>query len=119
MNGPTAIYPPADAMLEAVADYLRGSSGEVRSTYLDRIAGHIVDMTRRELAHGEAAGEAERQALAVLLGKDGSLAGLNREFAATLRSGGLRGREAEVLAMQRAAVRAALEICNPRWLDRR
>ena len=52
-----------------------------------RVAANALGIVARELELGGAAGDAERQRLSVLLGRDGSLMELNRDLCAQIRDG--------------------------------
>ena len=66
----------------------------------------------RELAAGDAWQEAERAALARLLGAEGDLETLNRAFAANLRAGAFDGSEQAYAVLVRSTA-ARLAECNP------
>ena len=54
-----------------------------------RVAANALGIVVRELATGEASGEAERERLKSLLGRDGTLMVLNRELCRRIREGTL------------------------------
>ncbi|MDE0056903.1 MAG: DUF6285 domain-containing protein [Defluviicoccus sp.] len=66
----------------------------------------------RELAAGQAPEEAEREALARLLGEDADLEALNRRFAAKLRAGAFDASETAYALLARSTA-ARLAECNP------
>lgn len=66
----------------------------------------------RELAAGQGPEEAERAALARLLGEDGDLESLNRVFAAKLREGAFDGSEGAYAILARS-IATRLAECNP------
>lgn len=80
--------------------------------YRAHLVGAAMATAARELAAGDGAEEAERAALVRLLGGDGDLETLNRNFAARLRAGALDGSE-EAYAILTRVNAAKLAECNP------
>ena len=80
--------------------------------YRAHLVGAALATASRELAAGAAWQEAERAALARLLGADGDLQTLNRGFAARLRAGDFDA-SAEAYAILACGVAARLAECNP------
>jgi hypothetical protein len=125
-------HPTADELLEAVADYLHqqvmpNTAGQL--SFHARVAGNVVQMVRRELAHEEEFLDREWEGLVRLLGpapKPESLSGLRRaveernwELARRIREGEAdqgEWRDA-VFAHLRTVTRDKLEVANPRWAE--
>jgi hypothetical protein len=112
--------PPAADLIDAVREFLEREilptlAGDRRFSAL--VALNVLAIVRRELALGPALAEREREDLAALLGRDGTLADLNRELARRIREGTIDGARPDVAEHLRRTVRAALTINNPRWLD--
>ena len=80
--------------------------------YRAHLVGAAMATAARELAAGDGPEEAERAALARLLGTDGDLETLNRAFAARLRAGAFDGSE-EAYALLTRGNAARLAECNP------
>ena len=91
-------------------DLLPGLPPEHR--YRAHLVGAAMATAARELAAGDAWQEAERAALARLLGADGDLETLNRAFAASLRAGAFDGSEQAYAVLVRSTA-ARLAECNP------
>lgn len=111
--------PSAAELVEAVRellerDVLAATEGRVR--FHVRVAVNILGMVERELTAGPQAERALRRRLAALLGHDAPVRVLTGELAARIRDGTLDDRRAEVVDVTRAAVRAKLEVANPRHL---
>lgn len=84
--------------------------------YQALMIANALGMAERELLAGERPLEAERKALAELLGREGSLATLNAAFAAALRDGRLAG-DPEAYALLLAETRSRVAESNPRALE--
>ena len=80
--------------------------------YRAHLVGAAMATAARELAAGDGPEEAERAALARLLGEDGDLEALNRAFSARLRAGAFDGNE-EAYALLTRGNAARLAECNP------
>ncbi len=80
--------------------------------YRAHLVGAAMATATRELAAGDGPEEAERVALARLLGEDGDLETLNRAFAARLRAGTFDDSE-EAYAILTRGNAARLAECNP------
>jgi hypothetical protein len=115
-----ASLPPAADLLDAVREFLERDvlptlTGDRR--FHLRVALNVLAIVRRELELGPAAAARERERLAALLGRDGTPAELNRELARRIREGAITGDHPDVAAHVRGAVRDALMINNPHWLE--
>jgi Domain of unknown function (DUF6285) len=111
--------PTAPELLQAVADLLADDVQPVLEGALQhkvRVAANLCRIVERELVLGPAAADAERHALVLLLGREGTLAELNAELAEQLRS-------ADEASLQRAlpvlvaAVTAKLAVDKPGYAD--
>lgn len=91
------------------SDVMEATEGRVR--FHTRVAVNALGMVERELQLGREQADAHQRALASLGVADD--AGL----AAAIREGRLDDRADEVVAVVRAAVRAKLEVANPRYLE--
>jgi|ERR1041385_950296 hypothetical protein len=81
--------PTPDEILETVAKLMRETlmpelSG--RPAYLARVAANALDLVRRQIQLEPAADSTERERLTALLGKEGSLADLNRALCEAIES---------------------------------
>jgi len=77
-------------LVTAVRDFLeQRAMPELKghTAFHARVAANALGIVARELEQGEAAGTEERQRLVGLLGRDGTLAELNRELCARIRDG--------------------------------
>lgn len=85
--------PSLPEILRTVAEFLDGLrpnlAGEAQ--YGALVAAHILRIAEREIALAPALDEEERDELARLLGRDGTLAELNRALAEAIRAGRLDG----------------------------
>ena len=112
--------PTAEELLEAVGEFLEHDvlPLEGRVGFHGRVARNVVDIVRRELAHGPDADARERDGLAQLLGTDppGDLTTANAELAGSIRDGSLDHRRDEVLAHLRAVTTDKVRIASPREL---
>ena len=102
--------PSMAALLEAVREFLEddvipGTEGRLR--FHARVAANVLGMVERELALGEAQ-EAAHRADLERLGVE-----TEAELARAIRSGGLDGRLAEVVAVVRRTVAAKLAVAHP------
>ena len=106
--------PTAAALVEAVREFLEGdvmAATEGRVRFHARVAANVLGMVERELALGPAQAEEHRRAL------DRLGMASDTELAAAIRQGRLDARLGEVVAALRGAVRAKLEVANPRYLE--
>jgi hypothetical protein len=115
-----ASRPPAADLIEAVREFLEREvlptlTGDRRFNVM--VALNVLAIVRRELELGPALADREREGLAALLGRDGTLAELNRELARRIREGTIDGARPDVAEHLCRTVRDALTINNPRWLD--
>jgi hypothetical protein len=112
--------PTAAELAEAVREFLERDvmpAVQGRRAFHTRVAVNALEIMERELTIGPGLDAAERARLAALLGHDGDLHDLLAELAARIRDGSLDDRRDEVLGCVRAAVRAKLEVANPRYLE--
>jgi hypothetical protein len=114
-----ASLPPAADLIEAVREFLEREvlptlTGDRRFNVM--VALNVLAIVRRELELGPALADREREGLAALLGRDGTLAELNRDLARRIREGTIDGARPDVAEHLRRTVRDALTINNPRWL---
>ena len=115
-----ASLPPAADLIDAVREFLEREvlptlSGDRRFTL--RVALNVLAIVRRELELGPVVAAREREGLAAVLGRDGTPGELNRELARRIREGAIDGQRPDVAAHLRRAVRDALAINNPSWLE--
>lgn len=106
--------PTAAELVEAVREFLEREvlpALEGRLQFHARVAVNALAIVERELELGPAQEEAHAAALARLGVAD------DAELAAAIRAGRLDGFDPLVLETVRAAVRAKLEVANPRYLD--
>jgi hypothetical protein len=112
--------PTAAELLDAVREFLErdvGPAVDGRLAFHARVAANVLAIVERELTLGPALETAERERLAALLGRDGSVDELTAELARRIRDGSLDGRRAEVTALVRESVRAKLTVANPRHVN--
>ena len=113
--------PTASELLAAIADLLREEvtpvldKVEPRLGFQMRVAANSLAILEREARLGPAADAREHQRLVKLLGRDGSLDGLNRELARQLRSGERDEHDAILMAHLDATVADKIAIANPKW----
>lgn len=114
------MYPDADALLEALQEFLSLDlpPGDFRR-FQYRVAGNVVATLRREWAQGDAALAAEQARLRDLLGRDGSVADLNRDLARRIRQGEIDWTSAALLDHLDATLAAELAINNPKWIAKK
>lgn len=82
--------PDADALLEAVSEFLRQHAApqlQGQSAFHARVAANLVDAVRRQMALAPSAEADERRRLRALLASDGSLLELNRLLCQRIASG--------------------------------
>jgi hypothetical protein len=113
--------PTASELLAAIADFLREEAtpaldrAEPRLGFQMRVATNALAILEREARLGPAADAREHARLAKLLGRDGSLADLNRELARQLREGKRDEHDAQLMEHLEATVADKIAIANPRW----
>jgi len=113
--------PTASELLAAIADFLREEAtpaldkAEPRLGFQMRVAANALAILEREARLGPAADAREHARLAQLLGRDGSLADLNRELARQLREGKRDERDATLMEHLEATVADKIAIANPKW----
>jgi hypothetical protein len=82
--------PSMRELVEAVRDFIEQRAiAELKghTAFHARVAANALSIVVRELANGGPSGEAERERLKRLLGRDGSLLDLNRELCQRIRAG--------------------------------
>ena len=106
--------PSMEELVVAVREFLERDvlpAVEGRVQFHTRVAVNVLGMVERELALGPAQAAAHADGLASLgLADDAGLA-------AAIREGALDDRLDEVVDVVRAAVRAKLEVANPKYLE--
>jgi len=113
--------PTASELLAAIADFLREEAipaldrAEPRLGFQMRVAVNALGILEREAQLGPAADAAEHTRLVTLLGRDGSLADLNRELARQLRGGERDERDTGLMAHLEATIADKIAIANPKW----
>jgi len=113
--------PTASELLAAIADFLREEAtpaldkAEPRLGFQMRVAANALAILEREARLGPAADAREHARLTKLLGRDGSLADLNRELAQQLREGRRDERDAALMDHLEATVADKIAIANPKW----
>ena len=113
--------PTASELLAAIADFLREEvtpvldRAEPRLGFQMRVAANALSILEREARLGPAADAREHARLVKLLGRDGSLAELNRELARELREGKCDERDAILMAHLEATIADKIAIANPKW----
>lgn len=113
--------PTASELLLAIADLLREEvtpvldKAEPRLGFQMRVAANSLAILERETRLGPEADARELARLEALLGRDGTLADLNRELARQLRAGDRDERDPALMAHLEATVADKIAIANPRW----
>jgi hypothetical protein len=113
--------PTASELLAAIADFLREEAtpaldkAEPRLGFQMRVAANALAILEREARLGPPADAREHARLAKLLGRDGSLADLNRALAQQLRAGQRDERDAALMDHLEATVADKIAIANPKW----
>ena len=113
--------PTASELLAAIADFLREEAtpaldrAEPRLGFQMRVAVNSLAILERETRLGPAADARELARLRALLGRDGTLAELNRELARRLRAGERDETDAEMMAHLEATTADKIGIANPKW----
>ncbi len=111
--------PSTHELLEAVAEFLERellpTVADARLRFQTLVALNALAIARRDLALGEALEAEERQALAALLGQEGSREELLGELCRRIRKGEApEGTRSFLLAH----VRRKLRLASPKYLDR-
>jgi hypothetical protein len=113
--------PTASELLAAIADFLREEATpaldrtEPRLGFQMRVAVNSLAILERESRLGPPADARELARLAKLLGRDGSLADLNRELARQLRAGERDENDAALMSHLDATIADKIAIANPKW----
>ena len=113
--------PTAPELLLAIADLLREEVTPVldrvepRLGFQMRVAANSLAILERETRLGPAADARELARLEALLGRDGTLADLNRELARQLRAGERNERDSALMAHLEATIADKIAIANPKW----
>jgi hypothetical protein len=110
--------PTPHEIMGAVAEFLRAVvavEANPRTAFVARVAANALEMSRRQLALAPAADAAEAERLRAILGRDGSLAELNAEFAARIASGALELGSPGVAEQLWAATLAKLAVDQPTY----
>ncbi|MFE3002057.1 phosphotransferase family protein [Nocardia sp. NPDC059246] len=105
--------PDADALLEAVHDFLTtqvAPNSEARQRFLAKVAANAVAIARREIRQAPA--KTQRQKQLSLLG-----CANDRELAEALRCGSIDAHDPDVLRAIRTGVTARLAVANPAYLQ--
>jgi hypothetical protein len=111
--------PDTAELVAAVREFLERdvmTATEGRVQFHTRVAVNVLNVVERELRLVPELEPGERARAAALLGHDGDAAALERELAASIRSGALDDRIDEVSTHVRATVREKLLIANPGYL---
>ncbi|HTR84258.1 MAG TPA: DUF6285 domain-containing protein [Reyranella sp.] len=113
--------PTAAELLAAIADFLREEAmpaldkAAPRLSFQMRVAVNSLAILEREARLGPAADAREHERLGKLLGRDGSLAELNRELARQLRAGERDETDAALMTHLEATTTDKIAIANPKW----
>ncbi len=110
-------HPKAEELVEAVARFLDGVRPQLnpRDAFLARVAANALGAVRRELQHGPAAEAAASERLTALLGREGTLAELNADLCARLRTGEMDAATPGLLAALRANAADQIAIDQPTY----
>jgi hypothetical protein len=113
--------PTASELLNAITDFLREEAipaldrSDPRLGFQMRVAANALAILEREGRLGPEADAHEHARLVKLLGRDGTLAELNRELAQQLRAGERDERDPELMAHLEATIADKIAIANPKW----
>ena len=113
--------PTAAELLAAIADFLRAEATpaldrtDPRLGFQMRVAVNSLAILEREGRLGPAADARELARLKALLGRDGTLAELNRELARQLRTGARDETDAQLMVHLEATTADKIAIANPKW----
>ena len=110
-------HPRSEELVEAVARWIDSVRPGLppRDAFLARVAANALGVVRRELIAGPAAAAAARARLADLLGHEGSIAELNAELCARLRTGSMDRDTPGLLAALRANITDQIAIDQPSY----
>lgn len=113
--------PTAQEFLAAIADFLREEAtpaldkADPRLGFQMRVAANSLAILEREWRLGPDADARELTRLKALLGRDGTLAELNKELARQLRTGQRDERDAALMGHLDATIADKIAIANPKW----
>ncbi len=113
--------PTAPEFLAAITDFLREEAtpaldkADPRLGFQMRVAVNSLAILEREWRLGPEADARELARLKALLGRDGTLADLNRELARQLRAGERDECDERLMAHLDATIADKIAIANPRW----
>jgi hypothetical protein len=113
--------PTASELLNAIIDFLREEAtpaldrSDPRLAFQMRVAVNSLAILEREGRLGPQADVREHERLKKLLGRDGTLAELNRELARQLRAGERDTTDRALMAHLDATTADKIAIANPRW----
>ncbi|MCW5732699.1 MAG: hypothetical protein KIS73_01150 [Enhydrobacter sp.] len=113
--------PTTSELLSAIGDFLREEAtpaldrAEPRLGFQMRVAVNSLAILERESRLGPAADAREHARLVALIGRDGTLAELNRELARQLRAGERDERDAALMTHLDATTADKIAIANPKW----
>lgn len=113
--------PTAQEFLAAIADFLRDEAtpaldkADPRLGFQIRVAVNSLAILEREGRLGPGADARELARLKALLGRDGTLAELNKELARQLRTGERDERDTALMAHLDATIADKIAIANPKW----
>jgi hypothetical protein len=113
--------PSAAELLAAIGDFLREEAipaldrSEPRLGFQMRVTVNSLAILEREARLGPDADRREHERLRALLGRDGTLADLNRALALELRTGQRDERDAALMAHLDATIADKIAIANPKW----
>lgn len=113
--------PTASELLTAIGDFLREEAtpaldrAEPRLGFQMRVAVNSLAILEREGRLGPGADTREHARLVDLLGRDGTLAELNRELARQLRTGERDETDTALMAHLEVTIGDKIAIANPKW----
>ena len=113
--------PTASEFLTAITDFLREEAtpaldkADPRLGFQMRVAVNSLAILDREWRLGPDADARELGRLKALLGRDGTLAELNKELARQLRTGLRDERDAALMTHLDATIADKIAIANPKW----
>ncbi|HZQ01995.1 MAG TPA: DUF6285 domain-containing protein [Reyranella sp.] len=113
--------PTASEFLNAIIDFLREEAtpaldkADPRLGFQMRVAVNSLAILEREERLGTAADARELDRLRELLGRDGTLAELNRELARQLRAGERDETDGALMAHLELTIADKIAIANPKW----
>jgi len=113
--------PDATILLQAAAEYLQNELLPSLSGYHSfqtRVTINVLNTLRRELEQGQAMDAEERERLAKLLKRDGTLEELNDMLVTQIGNGQMALDDRELRQHIRRSLEKALRINNPKWLTR-